>query len=96
MLVHPDLIITGTLIGGPRTNLVALAGLKLSDDAEQRIWERVSPRRLLVDVLGCEEVEVAERDDGPGLSDSVYEYRCGPRAEFIARLREVLLEHAQA
>jgi hypothetical protein len=89
-----ELVITGTLIEGPDVNLVSLAGLQLSEEEWYAIWEKVSPRELLVEVLECEEIELEEMDGGPGLSDSRYEYLCGDRDEFIARLSDALLRLA--
>ena len=88
-----DFVILGTLIEGPEIDLIELSGLELTEEEQQRIWDEITPRRILVEDLLCEEIEIEEFDDAPGLSDSVYEYRCGPREQFIERLRKVLLRY---
>lgn len=85
----PEFVFKGTLIEGPDIDLVELAGLNLSDEQEFKLWEQITPRDLLVNDLWCEEIELEEQDDIPGMSDSVYEYRCGEREEFILRLRNL-------
>jgi hypothetical protein len=87
-----DLVFTGSLIDGPHIDLVGLAGIQLSDDEHDRLWDDTSPRDLLVDILDCEEIELYEIDDMPGRSDRFFEYRCGPREEFIEKLRKELAE----
>jgi hypothetical protein len=87
-----EFVFTGTLIEGPDIDLVALSGLELSEEDMDRIWDEISPQGLLVDVLNVEEIEAGEIDSIPGMSDSYYEYRCGPKTEFIAKLRSALLQ----
>lgn len=89
-----ELILTGTLLEGPDVDLIELSGLNLSDEEQDRIWDEISPRNLLVDCLNCEEIEVDEFEGGPGMSDSTYEYRCGSRDSFVKRLSEILLQKA--
>ena len=88
-----DFVILGTLIEGPEIDLIELSGLELTEEEQQRIWDEITPRRILVEDLLCEEIEIEEFDDAPGLSDSSYEYLCGPREQFIERLRKVLLRY---
>lgn len=78
-----DYSFTGRLIDGPDIDLEALAGLTLTDDESDRIWGRISRRSLLIECLDCEEIELEEIEGGPGLSDSIYEYRCGDKADFV-------------
>jgi hypothetical protein len=96
--VHDDtdreLIFYGTLIEGPDVDLIDLSGLDLTAEEQERVWSEVSPRTLLVEELDCEEIELDEFEGGPGMSDSRYEYRCGPRHAFIARLAAVLLRRS--
>jgi hypothetical protein len=86
-----ELTFTGSLIEGLSVDLISLAGLELTDEQCDRIWGKISPRDVLVEHLHCEEIELDSSDDLPGMSDSTFEYRCGPRAVFIQRLKEVLL-----
>lgn len=93
--MHSDsFVIQGTLIEGPSVDLIALSGVQLTEGEEEKIWEEISPRTLLVEILDCEEIELEEFDEVPGMSDKVYEYRCGPREEFIERLSDALLHYA--
>lgn len=86
-----DLIFTGSLIEGLDVDLASLAGLDLTEEQREKIWSEVSQREVLVEHLGCEEIEIARTDSAPGMSDSTFEYRCGPRADFVQRLKDLLL-----
>lgn len=88
-----EVVFRGTLIEGPGVDLIRLAGLNPSDSSEEAIWNQISRRSLLVDVLGCEEIEIESVDEIPGLSDSLFEYRCGPSSVFIPKLRQALLDY---
>jgi len=90
-----DFTFTGSLISGPDVDLVELAGLQLTDEEQERLWDQTTPRRVLVDYLLVEEFEIRAIEGGPGNSDSFYEYRCGDKDAFLKRLREVLLKFAR-
>lgn len=83
---------SGTLISGPDVDLVALSGLQLSDADEERLWESITRRRLLLDYLLCEEIKLDEIEGGPGNSDSLFEYRCGEKEAFVSKLRNAILD----
>jgi len=48
---------------------------------------------MLTEILDCAEVVIEELEGGPGMSDSTYEYYCGPRDDFIKRLRNELKKY---
>ena len=83
---------TGSLVDGPGIDLLELAGLDLTDEEHDRIWNAISPRDLLVEELSevCEEIELSEFEGGPGQSDTFYEYHCANKTAFVAQLRRVL------
>jgi hypothetical protein len=86
---------TGTLIEGPDVDLVKLSGLRLTDAEEEMLWDEIDRRHFLIDNDLCEEIELEGEEDEsdiPGMSDSVYEYRCGAKNEFVARLRSAILK----
>lgn len=87
-----DFVFSGSLVDGPSIDLIELSGLELTDDEQDRVWENTSPRDLL-DEAGCEEIELEEFEGGPGMSDTFYEYRCGPKETFVSELRAVLLRY---
>jgi hypothetical protein len=89
-----EVVFRGTLMGGPEVDLIGFSGLQLGNRAIQAIWDQVTPARLLVDVLGCEEVEAESPDGEQGMFDAVYEYRCGAREAFLTALRAALLKLA--
>jgi hypothetical protein len=84
----------GTLIEGPNVNLLELAGVKLDEATEQRLWDNINARDLLLLCPSCEEILLEEVDEFPGMSDSFFEYQCGDRAqlaiELAASIRSVL------
>jgi hypothetical protein len=88
-----DFCIKGSLIDGLEIDLVALAGLDLTDDERDRLWEAINERDLLTDELLCAEIDLYETDGAPGISDRYVEYRCGPRKDFVKRLRAALLKY---
>jgi len=84
--------IKGSLVDGLELDLVALAGLELTDEQRDRLWEAIDQRSLLTDELDCAEIDLYETDGAPGISDRYVEYRCGPKKDFVKRLRAVLLK----
>lgn len=80
----------GTLMEGPEINLVELAGLKLTEDQENQLWDVVSRRDLLLSCDCCEEMLLEESDAIPGLSDSYFQYRCTSRQQLAEELREAI------
>ena len=94
-MAREDFTFTGSLISGPDVDLLELAGLELTDEEQERLWDQTTPRRVLVDHLLVEEFEIRATEGGPGNSDSLYEYRCGDKDAFLNRLRAVLLKFAR-
>lgn len=80
----------GTLVDGPRVDLVALAGDHLSEAQEEELWGETSRRALLLACHCCEEVAVEEIDEAPSHSDTYFEYSADDRAELAAELRAVM------
>jgi hypothetical protein len=81
----------GTLMSGPDIDIIALAGLSLSSEEEDRLWNVTNPRDLLVARTSCEETPLYETDDAPGLSDSYFQYDHADSDVLAAELREAIL-----
>lgn len=96
MADEDELVLSGTLIEGLDVEHVELDGLRFIDEQNDLVCGEISTRRLLIEVLDCEQVEIEESDAGAGMSDSTYEYYCGPKADFIARLRAELCRRADS
>ena len=79
----------GTLMEGPEIDLIALAGLTLTN-VQEKLWDHTNQRELLSECLSCEEILVEKSDKVPGLSDSYFEYRCDDRAQLVKELREAI------
>jgi hypothetical protein len=89
---------TGTLIEGPDIDLIEISGLQLSEDDEELLWSENDRRQFLIDNELCEEIELEGEEDEsdiPGMSDSLYEYCCGARDDFVASLRSAILEELE-
>ncbi len=90
----------GTLMDGPSINLVAFAGLELTAEEREQLWQNTNPRDLL---LECECVDEIEDDDGeyddedddagdqPGQSDRYYTYEVPSKEHLAAELKQVIL-----
>ena len=87
----PDkFVFYGTLIDGPGIDLLELAGLDLSDEDHDRLWNDLSPRALLAE---CECVEEFEEGDDDGFpSDVWYSYEATSKERLSDELRTVILE----
>ncbi len=96
MMNHEEeFVFSGSLLDGLSVDLIDLAGLDLDDDERDRIWERLTPRDVLIEYCDCAEIDIDEFEGGPGMSDRYFEYRCGNKREFVERLRAALLELAR-
>ena len=65
----------------------------ITDSEYDRIIGFTTARDIIVNLSClCEEIELYETDDIPGLSDSYYEYLCGDYDEFVKQLRAFMIQ----
>jgi len=83
--------ITGALCNGLDENSVELSGMELTDEEHEFLWEEISERDLLLWHCDSTEIQEFETDGPPGHSDMYFRYECGPKKEFIERLRSEIL-----
>lgn len=87
-----EFCITGALCNGLDVNLVQLSGLELTDEEHDFLWNKISERDFLLWHCDLTEIDVFETDGPPGHSDRYFRYECGPKKEFIERLRIEILD----
>jgi hypothetical protein len=92
---EPALRFRGTLIDGPDIDVIKMSGLELTGDEEEKLWSRTTPRQLVNECISCDEMEIERLDDGPGRSDSIYEYVVDDKAKFVVELQGAIRKRLQ-
>jgi len=85
-------VFRGSLINGLEIDLLELSGLELTISDVDKIWAYHNERDVVIEELGCEEIDLYESDDMSGQSDSYYEYRCDDKGEFVRKLRAWIIK----
>ena len=86
-------IFHGSLTDGPEFNLLQFAGLDLTDEEHDRLWDRTNPRDFLLQALDIDEIVLDDFEGGPGQSDVFYEYRYASEEDFVRDLRKALFRY---
>jgi len=71
-----EFVFQGTLMEGPKIDLIELSGIQLTEEEEEKLWGEWNERNLLMETGVVAEIELYEVDEIPGQSDVWYEYRC--------------------
>jgi len=92
LLALEEMILSGSLMDGPDLDLVAFAGLELSDEESDRLVDETNMRDLLCECESVQEVEKYEVDEIPGMSDVYYEYRVSDPVGLREEVRTLILD----
>jgi hypothetical protein len=82
----------GSLMEGPRLDLLELAGLELTDSERDDIWGETNPRDLLLKCPSVYEMEDYTIDEMPGYSDIYYKYEAPSKEVLVLELRKAILK----
>ncbi len=92
LLLLVEMTFSGSLMEGPDLDLVAFAGLELSDEEHDRLVENTTDRDLLCECESVQENEMYEVDEIPGMSDVYYEYCVSYPEGLREELRTLILD----
>lgn len=83
-----------SLIDGPSIDIFRLAGLELTDELTDNLWNNVNWQSLLDACQSATVIETSETEGGPGMSDTFYWVAVDNPERFGRELREVILIYA--
>jgi len=92
LLALEEMTFSGSLMDGPDLDLVAFAGLELTDEESDRLVDETNMRDLLCECESVQEVEKYEVDEITGMSDVYYEYCVSFPEGLRGELRTLILE----